>query len=266
MKEKYNVDKLLHIGLSSIFIVVFCPVLFLIFMFGNTLDYNPVNKLLTTYGNKRLLIIGLIVMFAFFCILMLFQKVEKKKRVEHIVTCSLAVAFVLLYFVNEEICKCIWFPQGWDVSCVVGTAYRLHAGVPIGNEVYYSIYENNVPMAFVLYHIYKFAANSPLYPYVADFLWIQMICAMLSAAGWATCMAIKKITKNVGAVVVGFILYTGCIGISPWKTVPYTDMYAIFFLCLFCRYNRVINKTDSIDYSYCLYCFGDNSRYPQLEV
>lgn len=241
MKLKFDADKTLYIALSAIFTVVFIPVLFCIFMFGNTMEYNSVNKLLTIYGNKRLTVFSLLIIFAVFLVLMLFQKMEQNKKSNMITVASLSVAFILLYFVNEEICKCIWFPQGWDVGCVVGTAYSLNSGTPIGMDTYYSIYPNNVPMAFILYRLYSWAAHSATYPYKADFLWLQVICGLISVAGWATCMTVKKITGNLGAVLASFLLFVASIGISPWKTVPYTDMYALLFpvlsLCLYVYYH-----------------------------
>lgn len=240
MKSGFNISKTLYIGLSSIFMIIFIPVLFCIFMFGNTMDYNTVNKLITVYGNKRLTIFGFLIIFCIFIVLTLFKGVEQSKKASMITIGCLAVAFIMLYFINEEICKCIWFPQGWDVGCVVGSAYSLDAGTPIGTDTYYSIYPNNVPMAFILYRLYSFAANSGIYSLKPEFLWIQVICGMLSIAGMATCLTIKKMTNHLGAVLAGFVLYVACIGISPWKTVPYTDMYALLFpilsVCLYVHY------------------------------
>lgn len=246
MKSGFDISKTLYLGLSAIFMIVFIPVLFCIFMFGNTMDYNTVNKLLTTYGNKRLAIFSFFIIFVIILVLMFLKKVVQSSKTSIITVACLSVAFIMLYFINEEICKCIWFPQGWDVSQVTGTAYNLNAGNLIGNDTYYSIYPNNVPMAFILYRIYSFAANSGLYSLKPEFLWIQVICGMISIAGMAMCLTIQKLTNHVGAVLAGFVLYVACIGISPWKTVPYTDMYALLFpilsLCLYVYYYYAKNN------------------------
>ncbi|MBQ8816850.1 MAG: hypothetical protein IJZ84_06195, partial [Lachnospiraceae bacterium] len=112
MKSKFDMSKTLYIGLSCIFMVTFVPVLFCIFMFGNTMDYNTVNKLLTTYGNKRLTMFSFLIIFAIFIVLMLFKKVGQSRKTSVITIGCLSVAFIMLYFINEDICKCIWFTQG----------------------------------------------------------------------------------------------------------------------------------------------------------
>ena len=260
MKTKFDADKFIYMGLSSIFMVIFIPVLFCIFMFGNTMDYNTVNKLIAIYGNKRLALFSLLILFALFAVFWFFRKVEQKKRTTIITVVSLSVAFLLLYFINEEICKCIWFPQGWDVSCVVGTAYSLGSGIPIGTDTYYSMYPNNVPMAYILYRLYSWASHAAGYPYKADFLWLQVICAMISIAGFAVCMTVRKLTDNLGAVLACFLLYVASIGISPWKTVPYTDMYAMMFpilcLCLYVHYYYAKKTSARIIYFFFAFLTG----------
>lgn len=246
MKLNFNVDTTIHTALSVMFLLIFVPVLFCIFVYGNTMNYHDTNKLIALWGNKRLSLFSILILVLFVVMCVLLKRVQFNRKLSIITLCSLGVAFVALYFINEEICKCIWFKQGWDVDCVVGTAYNLAVGHEIGDDVYYSMYPNNVPMAFILGQIYQMARNTAGYPYPEDFLWMQTICGLISLAGMATCVTIKKVTNNVAAVLAGFILFVASIGISPWKTAPYTDMFALLFpifsLCFYVYYYHAGNK------------------------
>ncbi len=246
LKVNLNVDATIYVCLSVLFLLIFVPVLLCIFMYGNTMEYHDTNKLIALWGNKRLSIFSIMILLLFLVMCGLLRKVEFNKKLSIITIGCLGVAFVLLYFVNEEICKCIWLKQGWDVDCVVGTAYNLALGHEIGDDVYYSMYPNNVPMAFILGRIYRIARNTAGYPYPEDFLWMQTICGLISVAGMATCITIKKVTNNLAAVLAGFILFVASIGISPWKTAPYTDMFALLFpilsLCFYVYYYHARQK------------------------
>lgn len=130
---------------------------------------------------------------------------------------------------NLEVCKCLNLAQGWDVSCVVGTAYQLHHEVLIGNEGYYSLYPNNVPITFVLYKLFNLADDMKDFHYAYDFMWVIVICLMISVTGCFMCVSVKKITQNFATTCIACFLYIACVCITPWKTVPYTDMFAIMF-------------------------------------
>lgn len=220
--------------ISLFFLMIFIPTLFCIFMWGNEMDYNPANKVIALYGNKRLMMICLPVLVTFIIFIYLTKKVQISKRVSTILNVCLGIMFMLVFLVNVKICECIHIAQGWDVSCVVGTAYELHKGIPIGDADYYSLCPNNVPITFVLYKLFSLADSIKGFPYVNDFLWVIVICALVSIAGYLTCITVKKISKSFSVTIITFILYVGCVGFTPWKTVPYTDMFSILFpiLCI----------------------------------
>lgn len=240
MKAKPELSTILYTCISILFLLIFIPVLFCVLFLGNTMDYYENVKLITLFGNKRIAIFSILVIQGFFLLFALLKRRKLTKKLSMFTNLGLGAAFVLLYFANVEVCKCIWFKQGWDVECVVGSAYGLLAGNPIGSEVYYSIYPNNVPMTFILYVIYGLAHRLPFYPYTPDFLWLQVICGLVSVTGFVTCITVKKLTGSLAATITGCLLYVACIGISPWKTVPYTDMFALLFpilcLCLYVYY------------------------------
>lgn len=223
--------------ISAIFLIIFIPILFCIFVWGNKMDYNLVNKLATLCDNKILLLVSIPVLLAFFGFLYVTRKIEMTRKISLIINASLITTFTLVFFVNLEICKCINIAQGWDVGVVVGTAYNLSKDIPIGSENYYSLYPNNVPITFVLYKLFAFAESIENFPYVNDFMWNIVICIMVSVTGYMTCISVKKITQNIALTVITCVLYIACVCFSPWKTVPYTDMFSMMFpmLCI-CLY------------------------------
>ena len=232
-KRKFDIY---HI-ISTIFLIVFIPVLFCICIWGNRMDYNLANKLFTLCDNKILLLSCIPVMAVFFIFVHLTRKLEITKRISITMHICLIAIFTLVFFINLEICKCINIAQGWDVGVVVGTAYNLSKDIPIGGEIYYSLYPNNVPITFVLSKLFLFADGLKDFTYVNDFMWNIVICLMVSVTGYLTCITVKKITQNFALTVIACFLYIACVCFTPWKTVPYTDMFAIMFpmLCI-CLY------------------------------
>lgn len=232
-KRKFG---LYHI-ISAVFLIIFIPVLFCIFIWGNKMDYNLVNKLVTLCDNKILVLIGIPIILIFFGFIYLTRNIKMTRKLSVVINMCLIAIFTLVFLINLEICKCINIAQGWDVSVVVGTAYNLSKGIPIGSENYYSLFPNNVPIAFVLYKLFNLADSLANFPYVNDFIWNIAICIMVSVTGYMTCVSVKKVTHNLAITIIACILYVACVCFSPWKTVPYTDMFSMMFpmLCI-CLY------------------------------
>lgn len=216
-------------GIRIVFLIIFIPTLICILIWGNEIDYNYVTKLVTMYGNKGLLLMCFPVVLLLFALIYLTRKIKLTNKLSIVMDVCLIIGFVGVFFVNLEICKCINIAQGWDVSCVVGTAYELNNGIPIGDTSYYSLYPNNVPITFVLYKLIALADSIKEFPFVKDFMWVIANCFFVSVTGYLTCISVKKITQNFASTIITFILYVACVGITPWKTVPYTDMFAIMF-------------------------------------
>ncbi len=214
---------------SVLFLVIFIPILFCIVIWGNDMEYNVVNKVVTLQDNKVLLLLCIPVLILIFLFVYLTRKIEMTKKLSVIMNIVMLSIFTIIFLVNMEVCKCINIAQGWDVSCVVGTAYNLHNGILIGDDIYYSLCPNNVPITFVLYKLFDLADAMEGFTYVSDFMWVVAVCIMLSVTGYLTCVTVKKITQNFAATCITCFLYVGCVCFTPWKTVPYTDMFAIMF-------------------------------------
>lgn len=236
--------------IASIFLIIFIPILFCIFIWGSRMDYNLANKLNTLLDNKILVLIGIPVILLTFGFIYLTRKVKMTKKISSFLNLFLIFVFTIIFFFNIEICKCINISQGWDVSVVVGTAYNLFHGEAIGAQNYYSLCPNNVPITFVLYKLFHLADKLPNFPYVNDFIWNIVICIMVSVAGYMTCISVKKITQNLSFTIITCVLYVACVCFTPWKTVPYTDMFSMLFpiLCISFYIFQYYSKTKWLKY------------------
>ena len=241
-----NINSGIQYAIFALFLLSFLPILFCVIVFGAGLDYQEVCKLATLVSNKVLFLVAVIAIMVFTGVYYVLERVRIPGSISVsrsrfwtkwgtvAVAGALFAAFTAVYFLNVEICKCIWMEQGWDVKCVVEGARALAHSVPIGEEQYFAIYSNNVPITYFMALLYDKAERMANYPYPYDFIWIQVICAMISVAGFVMCMAVRKMLRKPAAVLAAFFLYIGCVCATPWKTAPYTDMFAVLFpvLCL----------------------------------
>lgn len=232
---------------GSLFLLLFLPVLFCVFFIGNRMDYFEVCKITCVLDNVVIALLAVLLFIVMLGIYYLLRKVTYNKTVNWCVNGLLVVFFVGVYFLGVEISKCIAFYSGWDVSCLTGTVYNLSAGTLIGDEVYYSMYPHNVPIVYFMQKAYGWAKNSMGYPYNAEFIWLQMNNAFISIAGFASCIAVKRLTKQVIPTFVMLGLYVACVVFSPWKIIPYTDMMAIAFpiLCI-CLYLYSVTSSKKV--------------------
>lgn len=248
MKNSY-----IYRAISIIFLIAFVPVLFLIYFFGNKIEYNLACKNTTLYSNGTILLFVIVFLLMAFLFFYLFRNIKMDKKLSMIVTGVLGLFFIGLYFVNLEICKSIWLEQQWDVGCVVGGALKLSIGETLSeqyNGSYFSLYPNNVPITYFLYQIYELVDGMENFKYWNEFAWVITICILVSVAGFLTCITVKKVTNNLVAVIMTFLMYIAFFVLSPWKMVPYTDMFGILApVCSLCLYvysyyakNRIIKN------------------------
>lgn len=215
--------------LSALLLIVFLPVLFCVVLIGHNMDYNEGLKLLTRLPNQVLFLIALAGLA--FCIF-LFWKLNTCRlslRANWVVNGILALLFIALYFVNVRIAKEIGFYPPWDILVARGTAYEIAYERPLGYFYYLSMYSNNIPISYILGRLYRKAMQTPSYHYANDFIWIQVNCALISIAGYFSCLLVKKLTKKLMPVIAAFFLYLVLVGISAWKIAPYTDTYGMVF-------------------------------------
>lgn len=221
--------------LSALLLIVFLPVVFCVVIIGNNMDYSDNLKLATRLPNQVLLLIALAGMV--FCIFLFwkFKDVVFSFRANWLTNGVLALIFLALYYVNVWVAKQIAFYLPWDIMITRGVAYEIAYEHPLGYFYYLSMYTNNIPISYILGKLCSKAMEMQNYPYVYDFIWIQMNCALISIAGFFSCLLVKKLTKKLMPVIAIFFLYLVLVGISPWKIAPYTDTYGLIFpiICIY---------------------------------
>lgn len=209
--------------------VLFFPALFCVIFIGNHMDYNEglkVNALLPNY----VFLAGALAGFACICLLSwVTRKMRMTRRADLILDGLMALLFLLLFFVNVRIARDIAFKCPWDIMVVTTSAESVALGEPLGYSAYFSMYTNNIPIVYILKEIYRRAAESANYPYINEFLWIQVNCALISIGGFFCCLTVKKLTRKFVPTAVAFFLYLALAGMTPWKIAPYTDTYGIAF-------------------------------------
>lgn len=230
-KLSYKIFRLLSVILS----VFFLPVLICVVLAGTHMDYWETVKISTRLPNPVLLVIaaaGLAV-----C-MFLFKKCEKFRlsvRANRITNGVLAGLFFILFLLNVQVAKEIAFFLPTDYMMVSGAAYQIAKEEPIGYLYYLSIYPNNIPISYILGTLYRKVMEWQNYPYIHEFFWIQVNCALISAAGFFSCLTVKKLTRKLMPVAAAFGLYFVLGWASAWKIAPYTDTYAMVFpvMCVY---------------------------------
>ncbi len=221
--------------LSTILLSLFLPVLFCVVFIGNHMDYWEPMKLVTRLPNPILFLLALAGMA--FCIFFFWKFFTKKisLRINWITNCVLGLLFIILYYVNIWIAKEICFTLGWDVMVVRSVAYEYAYENSLGYYTYLSIYSNNIPICYILGRLCRWAMEMQNYPYVYDFIWIQVNCTLISIGGFFCCLTVKKLTCKIMPLAAVFFLYLALVGMSAWKIAPYTDTYGLIFpiICIF---------------------------------
>lgn len=221
--------------LSILMLAAFFPVLFCVVLVGNYMDYYEGMKIVTRLPGQVLFIIALAGLGIYMFLFWKCRNIQLSSRVNWATNCVLALLFVALYAVNVRVAKEIAFYLPWDIMVVRNVAYEVAYERMLGYHYYFSMYSNNIPIMYILGRLYRKAMEMQNYPYVYDFIWIQVNCALISIAGFFSCLTIKKLTKKVMPVVAVFFLYLVLVGISPWKIAPYTDTYGLIFpiMCIY---------------------------------
>lgn len=141
----------------------------------------------------------------------------------------LVCASILLLLLQSFISYHIYFISGWDVSIVTGYADQIANGSGIiGDYYYYSQYPHNIGITFVLALVQKFAYITGLE--VQRYLvCIIFGCIQVTLAGIFTALSAKRLTKSGFTGLCTFLLFAFVAGLSPWITVPYSDVYSILY-------------------------------------
>lgn len=215
--------------------VMFVPVFLCVIFAGNNMNYSDGLKLATLLPNWVLFLAAFIGMGAVCFLLWLERDHTLSLKGNRIANMVFVILFVCLYFVNVRITREIAFQLPWDIMVVRSLALEAAGGEKIGYFYYLSIYSNNIPIVYILGKLCKIAQKMAGYPYVADFIWMQVNCALFSIGGCFSCLLVKKLTRRIVPSALAFILYLALLASSPWKMAPYTDTYGMVFpvMCIY---------------------------------
>lgn len=213
-------------------ILIFAPVLFCVLAIGNDMDYWDAIKLTRLLYSTQ--VIGLLAVFgAVLCVCILYfcRNFGLNEKRNLIVNLVLIGAFSGLYFINTMVSREIAFKLPWDIMVVSGCGYYAGIGEPLrdAESAYLSIYPNNIPISYFLGRIYRTVLQRGDFPYVIDYAWMQVGCALTSIAGFFSCLTVKRLTKKLLPTIICFFTVFLLVECSAWKMAPYTDTYGVAF-------------------------------------
>ncbi len=216
--------------------LLFLPMLFCVMFIGNNMDYFDDGAKAELLVPSAVLSVAAVAALIF-CIwlLRLGKKIEMPRRLRRLLGQLLVILYIGFYFLVLWLAREVVFDLSGDMLTVRESAKDFANGTALGYRFYFSIYYNNIPILYILGRLYRLAQNLNWFQHDPEYLWVIVGCLMTTGAGFSCCEIVKKITRNVAAVALSFVLYLLTAGISPWKAVPYTDSYGIFFpiLCIF---------------------------------
>lgn len=155
----------------------------------------------------------------------LFRHREAFRYVREVVTVVLAVA---LFALGSQYC----YAMGWDVFRMDRNARFIAGGQwDMLNHGYYSTYPNNLLLTAIFSIVYKIASRLGIQEGYFLLLAIQSVIYALSGYFlWYAADMYFEHRRPYGTFVWG--MYVLLIGFSPWMTVPYSDSYALFAVCV----------------------------------
>lgn len=221
--------------LSVILLAVFLPVLVCVMFIGTNMDYWEAVKISTRLPNPALSAIAMAGLAICIFLFLKWNKITFTPRSSRIADWVLGCLFILLFLVNVRVAKEIAFHLPTDYMMVSGAAYKIAKGEPMEDLIYFSMYPNNIPISYLLGRLYRMVSEWKNYPYIYEFFWLQVNCALISLAGFFSCLTVKKLTRRLMPVIAVFGLYLVLGGVSAWKIAPYTDTYSLPFpvMCVF---------------------------------
>lgn len=231
-KEKSLIDvwKILNI----IMLVLFIPVLFCVMFIGNNMEYFEDAKADILVPNALLTLAALAAVGICLWLIRQGRKIAFTKQTDRYLNVILIALFAGFYFFALWLSRETVFDMSVDQGIVREAAKDVAHRVPFGYQFVFSMNYNNLPITYVLGRLYRLAEGWTRFGHNPEYLWIMTGCMMVTAAGFCCCEIVKKLTRNVAAVLITFALYFVTAGLSPWKGIPYTDSYGILFpvLCI----------------------------------
>ena len=240
MDKIKSTEKTVYRIIIICFCLLFIPVFFCVVFLDKIIPYYDSYRLTTLLPNAVLFAVGIVALLIGSFVIYKGRTFSGKRSLT-VMNLMLPLIFIVLYFVNVYIARETVYYTGWDPEVVRGYAYLMDGRETLGYDLYLIMYPNNIPISYILGKLYIFANElGAKYPYNSEFLWNQVACVFVSAAGLATCCTVKKIVKNQMTVYLCAVMYIACVGLTPWKNIAYTDIYALAFpvlsICFYVYY------------------------------
>ena len=152
---------------------------------------------------------------------------------------NLILVSVILFAIQLIVAWQIYFKTGWDCGKLVQMAQEVAFRYrDIGDDLYFSMYPNNVLLVAVFATVLRFTSFLGLN---ADYFPLVMIgCLLVNLAGFFMADCIRQLTKKNGIALAAWLIYVVLAGLSPWISIPYSDTYSILFpvLCIWLYQNQ----------------------------
>lgn len=152
---------------------------------------------------------------------------------------NLIILSVLLLGVQMIVAWQIYFKTGWDCGKLVQMAQEVaYHYRDIGNDLYFSMYPNNVLLVAIFAAVLRF---TKFLGFNADYFPLVMIgCLLVNMAGFFMADCIRRLTRKSWIALAAWGMYMVLAGLSPWISIPYSDTYSILFpiFCIWLYMNR----------------------------
>lgn len=199
-------------AIAAVFVVA------LLVFFQKRMDYAC--KRVFLVSNMALLAfgVGILGIFTYSCHSHISRTAEKERRFNP--NKSIAVASIVLFFLQAYIFWNIYFLSDWDVGVISFTGLELIKGNEYTSP-YYSNYPNNLSILWILTGLLRL--NELLGCSAEPFYFVILVqCALSCLAGFLLFAVVKDLT-NLTCGYFSWGIYVLHIALSPWLAIPYTD-------------------------------------------
>lgn len=139
------------------------------------------------------------------------------------------LASISLFFLQSYSVYNYYFYTDWDVAHIMKFSDLCAHNQDInGYTWYFSIYPNNLFLAWIFSSIRSLAHNIGLHEH-EYFIILLFQCFLNTITGYILFCIIDRSIKDIRFSIFGYIIYTLLIGISPWISIPYSDSAALIF-------------------------------------
>ena len=204
----------------GIFGLLFLLILCILIFIDKSVEYYHSNAVEMT---NLSLLVGVIVFIASYIFYVSRFQFKDRFQIKKVFLILSAVLFILQLFLVLNIA----FRAGWDVGVINRNSNILVADLDLNFSMnYFQRYSNNVFMLFI-YTIFK---RMGLFLSLPGFgLLILMGILLTNITVLLTSLIAYRLTDNKQITMLTYVIAALLFGLSPWITVPYSDVYSVLF-------------------------------------